>query len=151
MIIDTNITRCYLKTIGRHKLLSPIEEIELSRLISKYLSIQKARLKLSRDYQLEEKEVSWSLISQYLNKSISCLQKEYEEGFKARQTMIESNLRLVVSIAKNYRNRGLPFQDLIQEGIIGLINGVERFDDSFGCRVSTYISWWLNRYCYTIN
>ena len=78
MTIDPNITRCYLKTIGRHKLLSPIEEIELSRLISKYLSIQKARLKLSKDYQLEEKEVSWSLISQYLNKSISCLQKEYE-------------------------------------------------------------------------
>jgi len=66
--------------------------------------------------------------------------------FSAREQMIESNLRLVVSIGKRYMNRGLPFADIVEEGNLGLIKAVEKFDYARGFRFSTYASWWIRQF-----
>jgi len=106
----------------------------------------------------EEREIEFldDVTQIYLNEiSATALLRPKEElrlaravragDFEARQRMIETNLRLVVSIAKHYQNRGMPFDDLIEEGNLGLIHALEKFDPERGFRFSTYATWWIRQ------
>lgn len=79
------------------------------------------------------------------DQEISLAKKVQKGDLAAREHMIRANLRLVVSIAKNYVNRGLSFMDIIEEGNIGLMKAVEKFDPKAGCRFSTYATWWIKQ------
>ena len=119
--------RMYLKEIGKVPLLSPEEEIVLAQKMSAG--------NLARE-QLEEGE-GLSDTAQ--------LRALVKEGEKAKQKLAEANLRLVVSIAKRYVGRGMLFLDLIQEGNLGLIKAVEKFDYTKGYKFSTYATWWIRQ------
>jgi RNA polymerase primary sigma factor len=84
-----------------------------------------------------------SLLEAHEEKDLS--RRSHEGDGEARRRLIESNLRLVISIAKKYRGRGVPFEDLIQEGNAGLIRAVEKFDPEMGNRFSTYATWWIRQ------
>ncbi|MGK7936910.1 MAG: sigma-70 family RNA polymerase sigma factor [Xenococcaceae cyanobacterium] len=113
--------RKYLKEIGRTPLLTVEEEVKLANQIQAMLSLLD-----KDDLTPEEKNI-------------------IHRGQRAKQKMVEANLRLVVSVAKKYQNRGLSLLDLIQEGSIGLMRGVEKFDASKGYRFSTYSYWWIRQ------
>src|SRR4051794_20820616 len=76
---------------------------------------------------------------------ISLSRRTHAGDQRAREKLVERNLRLVVSVAKRYRGMGLPFEDLIQEGNLGLVRAVEKFDPERGYRLSTYVTWWIRQ------
>ncbi|MCR4929530.1 MAG: RNA polymerase sigma factor RpoD [Lachnospiraceae bacterium] len=129
--IDTDDpVRMYLKEIGKVPLLSADEEIEFAK---KMEIGEEAKRKLAeKGDNVSEKE----------RKS---LEKKINEGENSKKKLSEANLRLVVSIAKRYVGRGLLFLDLIQEGNLGLIKAVEKFDYSKGYKFSTYATWWIRQ------
>ncbi len=118
----------YLKEISRIPLLSAQEEVALATKIERG---KKARALLSKNPDDPERRAQ--------------LEEEIEEAAKARCHLIEANFRLVVSIAKRYVGRGVSFLDLIQEGNIGLIRAVEKFDHRRGYKFSTYATWWIRQ------
>jgi RNA polymerase primary sigma factor len=118
----------YLKEMARVPLLSLDEEVQLAM---KLCDAQEARRKLRRDGHGTEDKVR--------------LEQVVEEGRLAREHLIKANTRLVVSIAKKYMGRGVPFLDLIQEGNLGLMKAVEKFDYKRGYRFSTYATWWIRQ------
>lgn len=119
----------YLQEIGRVSLLTASEEIELSERMERGAA---ARKRLDSN-----EEISAQLYA--------ALQTDVCSGTDARQHLIQANLRLVVSIAKKYAGRGLPLLDLVQEGNIGLMRAVEKFDHRKGNRFSTYATWWIRQ------
>jgi RNA polymerase primary sigma factor len=130
---ETDPLALYLKQISRYPLLTADEEISIGE------KIQKAR---ARVRELDETRASLGPEDEAWRSDRDLWDRELV-GSKNR--MISSNLRLVVSIAKNYQHRGLTLLDLIDEGNIGLIEAVERFDYTRGCRFSTYGTWWIRQ------
>ena len=125
--------RMYLKEIGKVNLLTSDEEIGLAQDMNAGTAAQE---------QLDELEKAGEEIPQELRRE---LEKSIKRGERARQRLAEANLRLVVSIAKRYVGRGMQFLDLIQEGNLGLIKAVEKFDYTKGYKFSTYATWWIRQ------
>jgi RNA polymerase primary sigma factor len=121
--------RMYLKEIGKVPLLSAEEEVELAKRIE---AGEKATDKLDTDEELPRDEARK-------------LRRVERDGVNAKKKLVEANLRLVVSIAKRYVGRGMLFLDLIQEGNLGLIRAVEKFDYRKGYKFSTYATWWIRQ------
>ena len=125
--------RMYLKEIGKVNLLSSDEEVELAQAMAAGADAKT---------QLEELEAAGEEIPAELRTELNKLIKK---GERAKQRLAEANLRLVVSIAKRYVGRGMQFLDLIQEGNLGLIKAVEKFDYTKGYKFSTYATWWIRQ------
>jgi RNA polymerase primary sigma factor len=121
-------TRSYLNMIGQVRLLRADEEVDLSKRVEAGLE---AEAMLARE--------EWS------PEQAATLRSVVRQGVAAKQRLVESNLRLVVSIAKRYQHRGMHLLDLVQEGNLGLIRAVEKFDHRRGYRFSTYAMWWIRQ------
>ena len=132
--------RMYLKEIGKVPLLSEEEEIELAKnMEAGAVAKEKIAILKSREENATEEELA------EIKEEIKNLQKDLDAGDEAKKRLAEANLRLVVSIAKRYVGRGMLFLDLIQEGNLGLIKAVEKFDYRKGYKFSTYATWWIRQ------
>jgi RNA polymerase primary sigma factor len=130
----TDLVRVYLTDIGRVALLTAEQEVELAKRIEAGLyATEKIR-------QADAKEIA--KIPVKLRRD---LQAVAADGARARNHLLEANLRLVVSLAKRYQGKGLTLLDLIQEGNIGLVRAVEKFDYTKGYKFSTYATWWIRQ------
>lgn len=132
----------FFKEMARYPLLKPEEEVELANRIRYLNEIEELRSRLSR-------EVGRPVTKAELAKAVGLTERQLEHRLHrsrvAKRKMIRSNLRLVVSIAKRYINRGVPFLDLIQEGALGLNRATEKFDPDKGYKFSTYAYWWIRQ------
>lgn len=124
----TDFLGMYMEDNGRHDLLTAVEEVELAQAME---AGKLAAARLEKEH-LTAPEKAW-------------LNRIQAEGVAARERLIQSNTRLVISFAKRYRGQGLDFMDLIQEGNIGLLTAVDRFDHRLGNRFSTYATWWIRQ------
>ena len=126
---DADPVREYLKLVGKVPGLTAEQEAELARQIEAGLAAERKLAEEGRLTASKRVDLEWAA----------------EVGARARNHLLEANLRLVVSVAKRYTGRGMPFLDLIQEGNLGLIRAVEHFDYTKGDRFAAYASWWIRQ------
>ncbi|KJF18908.1 sigma-70 family RNA polymerase sigma factor [Acidithrix ferrooxidans] len=127
---EEDLVRMYLTDIGQYPLLSKDDEVRLAKDIERGAKAQKELSSRSKDMPIERR---------------SSLKVDITMGNSAKRAFVQSNLRLVVSIAKKYQASGLPLLDLIQEGNLGLMHAVEKFDWRKGFKFSTYATWWIRQ------
>ncbi|MCL4079009.1 RNA polymerase sigma factor RpoD [Coriobacteriia bacterium Es71-Z0120] len=131
--VTSDPVRMYLKEIGKVPLLTAAQEVDLAK---------KIEAGVEATAKLEEAEAKGIQLDPAERRRLERLE---QIGLQAKQQLVEANLRLVVSIAKRYVGRGMLFLDLIQEGNLGLIRAVEKFDYSKGFKFSTYATWWIRQ------
>ena len=129
--------RAYLRDIGRIPLLEHEEEILLGRKVQRLMEI--------KEIETEMEIQSQDDLAGVLGIPVKDLKRQLREGEKAKDKMVTANLRLVVSVAKKYTKRNMELLDIIQEGTIGLVRGVEKFDPGRGYKFSTYAYWWIRQ------
>jgi len=141
-VADIDLVRSYLRDIGRVPLLSHEEEITLGRQVQELMKLE--RIEAQLESELGEKP-SYDLLAESAEISVGQLKRKLKSGNRAKERMVSANLRLVVSVAKKYTKRNMELLDLIQEGTIGLVRGVEKFDPARGYKFSTYAYWWIRQ------
>ena len=137
MKISGDSVRSYLRDIGRIPLLEHDEEILLGRQVQRLMEIKACEDLLDNPTQEE--------LAASLEMTAKDLKRELRAGKRAKDKMVTANLRLVVSVAKKYTKRNMELLDIIQEGTIGLVRGVEKFDPGRGYKFSTYAYWWIRQ------
>jgi RNA polymerase sigma factor (RpoD-like family) len=132
----------FFKEMARYPLLKPDEEVELARRVRFLEEVKELQAALELELGTHPSKVQ---VASQLEMTEKQLESRLYQGRVAKRKMIRSNLRLVVSIAKRYLNRGVPFLDLIQEGAMGLNRASEKFDPDKGYKFSTYAYWWIRQ------
>ncbi|PSB03883.1 RNA polymerase sigma factor, RpoD/SigA family [Merismopedia glauca] len=141
-MFTVDMVRTYLHEIGRVPLLTHEQEIVYGKQVQHMMLLLEAQAELAKELEREPTEEE---LAQHTHVSVVELAKAIRLGQRAKQKMIEANLRLVVAIAKKYQKRNMEFLDLIQEGTLGLERGVEKFDPTKGYKFSTYAYWWIRQ------
>ena len=140
--VSDDAVGAFFKEMARYPLLNADEEVELANQVKLLNEVQN----LSQTLQEEDPcPPPKNVLAEGLGITVQELNRRLRQGEAAKRTMIRSNLRLVVSIAKRYLNRGVPFLDLIQEGALGLHRATEKFDPDKGYKFSTYAYWWIRQ------
>lgn len=139
---SADMVRTYLHEIGRVPLLTHEQEIIYGKLVQKMMPLLEKKEELAEQWGREPSLAEWADV---LDMPEPDLVRTVKQGSRAKQKMIEANLRLVVAIAKKYQKRNMEFLDLIQEGSLGLERGVEKFDPTKGYKFSTYAYWWIRQ------
>ena len=128
-----DLVRVYLNGIGKRALLTAAQEVELARRVEAGVFAQ---------HRLDTADAEGTELDQQYRRDLRAIVRD---GAQAKNHLLEANLRLVVSLAKRYTGRGMPLLDLIQEGNLGLIRAVEKFDYAKGFKFSTYATWWIRQ------
>jgi RNA polymerase primary sigma factor len=138
-----DLLRSYLRDIGRVPLLTHEQEITLGRQVQELMALEEMREELTM--RSGGDEPSNAKLAAAAGLSPALLRRRLQAGRRAKERMVAANLRLVVSVAKKYTKRNMELLDLIQEGTIGLVRGVEKFDPTRGYKFSTYAYWWIRQ------